>query len=214
MLGAMARFQGFGMGSDAQLWALIEERTQHGADVAAIDRRIWDRFGEEWAIMFTDLAGFSRRAESFGIIHFLQVIYESKKLIFPIVSEAGGTLVKADGDSAMFLFRTPERAVTAAIAMQQACRKEDERRVAHEQILLCIGIGFGRILRIGEQDVWGEEVNRASKLGEDTASAYEVLVTETVRAACGELAGARFEDIAAISAGMGGSHRLIYDHCS
>ena len=39
------------------------------ADLARIDQRIWDLFGEEWAVMFTDLAGFSRQVEAFGIIH-------------------------------------------------------------------------------------------------------------------------------------------------
>jgi len=44
--------------------------------------------------------------------------------------------------------------------------------------LLCVGIGFGDVLRIGDSDVWGREVNAASKLGEDTAKSVEILVTE------------------------------------
>ncbi len=61
--------------SAARLWRMIEERAQPGVDTAALDQRIWDLFGEEWAIMFTDLAGFSRQVEAFGILHFLQVIH-------------------------------------------------------------------------------------------------------------------------------------------
>lgn len=44
--------------SEERLWKLIEERTHPDADVARIDRRIWDLFGEEWSVMFTDLSGF------------------------------------------------------------------------------------------------------------------------------------------------------------
>ena len=33
--------------------------------------------------MMTDLAGFSRTVREFGIIHFLQTIYEHKQLVFP-----------------------------------------------------------------------------------------------------------------------------------
>ena len=44
-------------GSEARLWALVEERTKAGADTTRIDQRIWDLFGDEWAIMFTDLSG-------------------------------------------------------------------------------------------------------------------------------------------------------------
>jgi adenylate cyclase len=115
--------------SEDRLEKLIEERLVPGADKAAIDRRIWDLFGEQWAVMFTDLAGFSRRVAEFGIIHFLQIIHESQRLVVP-----------------------------------------------------CIGIGYGRVLRIGDHDVFGAEVNAAAKLGEDTAQAWEILVTGAVAA--------------------------------
>ncbi len=199
------------MDNESRLWALIDDRTRRGADVAAIDRQIWELFGEEWAIVFTDLAGFSRGAERFGIIHFLQVIRESKKLMFPIVSDHGGVLVKSDGDSCMFLFRSPDRALHAAVAMQRACASDNERRVEEDQILLCAGVGFGRILRIGEQDVWGEEVNAASKLGEDVARPYDILVTDSVQRACAGIADIRFEPIALEAAGSRNNHRAVYD---
>ena len=50
-----------------------------------IDERIWDLFGEEWAVMFTDLSGFSRGVADFGIIHFLQIIYESQRVLIPCI---------------------------------------------------------------------------------------------------------------------------------
>src|SRR5262245_64199272 len=115
-----AEFDGLKV-SEARLWRLIEERSKPGADVADIDRRIWDLFGEDWAVMFTDLSGFSRQVERFGIIHFLQVIHEHKKLLLPIVESQDGLLVKQEGDSFMILFRRPERAVDCALMMQRAC---------------------------------------------------------------------------------------------
>jgi class 3 adenylate cyclase len=200
-----------GMGNEARLWALIEERIRRGADAAAIDAQIWDLFGEDWAVVYTDLAGFSRRAEKFGIIHFLQVIYESKKLLFPIVSEHGGSLVKTDGDSCILLFRTASRAVEASVAMQRACFRENGRRVEEEQILLGVGIGFGRILRIGEHDVWGEQVNAASKLGEDAAGPYDILITDQARRACPDDPDSRFEEFEVAAAGSRRNHRVGYD---
>jgi class 3 adenylate cyclase len=178
--------------SEARLWRLIEERTKPGCDVDEIDRRIWDLFGEDWAVMFTDLSGFSRQVERFGILHFLQVIHEQRKLLLPIVENFDGLLIKQEGDSFLILFRRPERAVACAQQMQRACSLYNERRKPEEQILLCVGIGFGRVLRIGDADVWGKEVNAASKLGEDTAKSNEILVTEAVRKAiedAGDVAG-------------------------
>jgi hypothetical protein len=53
--------------SEAQL---IEQRCQPEANVDELDRRIWELFGEDWAVLSTDLSGFSRRVAEFGIIHF------------------------------------------------------------------------------------------------------------------------------------------------
>jgi class 3 adenylate cyclase len=78
--------------------------------------------------------------------------------------------------------------------MQRACSRYNERRKPEEQIILCVGLGYGHVLRIGDADVWGKEVNAASKLGEDTAKGGEILVTEAVRTALVEsAAGSRFE---------------------
>lgn len=182
-------------GSEARLWRLIEKRAEPGADVAAIDQRIWDLFGEEWSIMFTDLSGFSRRVAEFGILHFLQVIREHHKLLLPIVEEHDGLLIKTEGDSFLLLFRRPARALECAVRMQAACEQYNQGRRPEQQVLLCIGIGYGRVLRIGDQDVWGREVNLASKLGEDTAKAWEILVTGAVRAAASDVPGCSFTDV-------------------
>jgi class 3 adenylate cyclase len=89
--------------------------------------------------------------------------------------------------------------------MQRACALYNERRKPQEQILLCVGIGFGRVLRIGDTDVWGKEVNGASKLGEDRAKGNEILVTDSVKSAIGdETDGYGFE-----AAGSGFSEREV-----
>lgn len=194
--------------SAARLWKLIEDRARSGADVEAIDERIWDLFGEEWAVMFTDLAGFSRNVAEFGILHFLQVIWEHRRLLLPIVEEHGGLFVKGDGDSLLLLFRRTRAAADCAVAMQRACAKVNQRRRPEDQILLCVGIGFGRVLRIGDEDVWGREVNAASKLGEDTAKAHEILLTDAARQALGDAPELAFESIGGV-AGSEQNYRLV-----
>jgi class 3 adenylate cyclase len=196
-------------GSPARLWSLVEERTRPGADKEAIDRRIDDLFGEEWAVMSTDLAGFSRNVEEFGIIHFLQVIHEQRKLLLPIVASHDGILIKEEADSFLALFRRAETALDCALDMQRACREVNERRLPEERILLCVGLGYGRILRIGDTDVFGAEVNAASKLGEDTAKAYEILVTGAMREAVRRVAGVSFEPLDVAVPGARSAFRVV-----
>ena len=185
-------------GSEARLWHLIAQRAEADADVDAIDRRIWDLFGERWAIMFTDLSGFSRSTAKFGITHFLQIIFEKKRLLFPIIADHDGVVVKVEADSFLIIFRRPERALECALAMQRRCQLSNERRVDEEKVILCLGIGYGDLLRIGDHDVWGREVNAASKLGEDTAGPNEILLTgaalEAIESA-GEAEGLSFAAI-------------------
>jgi len=206
----MAFEDGMKKGSEARLWKLIEERTQHGADVAAIDERIWELFGEEWAVLITDLAGFSRHTAEFGVIHFLQIIYEHRRLLVPVIEERGGLVVKTEADNLMALFRQPSTALHCAVEMQRACQAASERRKPAEQILLCAGIGWGRLLRIGDADIWGAEVNAASKLGEDTACAHDILLTHSARAAIGDLPGYEFHPIDVEVPGTAGAFRVVY----
>ncbi|OHD25777.1 MAG: adenylate cyclase [Spirochaetes bacterium RBG_16_67_19] len=167
--------------SQDRLESLIEERLKPGADKKRIDARIWDLFGENWAVMFTDLAGFSRRVAEFGIIHFLQTIHEAQRLLVPCIERHDGILLKTEGDSLLVIFRSAARALECALAMQRTARDYNRERDDAEQVLLCVGLGCGRLLRIGDHDVFGAEVNAAAKLGEDTAKAWEILVTGAVR---------------------------------
>ena len=93
--------------SQDRLDELIAARLSPGADREKIDKRIWDLFGEEWCVMFTDLSGFSRNVARFGIIHFLQTIFESERLLIPVIEENDGILLKIEGDSFLVIFRNP-----------------------------------------------------------------------------------------------------------
>ena len=196
--------------SEHRLWELIAERARPGVDVKALDRRIWDLFGETWAIMFTDLSGFSRQVEKFGILHFLQIILEHKELLSPIIHRHDGILIKVEADSLLVIFRHTASAVRCAVEMQQVLKQFNLKRPPETEILLCVGIGYGEMLRIGDLDVWGREVNAASKLGEDTAKAGEILLTRAAVEAAGTLDRVTFERIEAQVGGSAENFRTRY----
>jgi adenylate cyclase len=196
--------------SQQRLEQLIAQRLEKGADKAAIDKRVWDLLGETWAVMYTDLSGFSRRVAEFGIIQFLQTIYESLRLFIPCIEAHDGILLKAEADSLLLIFRRPELAMGCAVAMQRATRDYNRDVLPEEHVLLCVGLGYGEMLRIGDEDVFGAEVNAASKLGEDTARATDILVTENFRAHLPEL-GLRFERLEVAPSGAAAAYRTLYE---
>ena len=73
--------------------------------------------------------------------------------------------------------------------------------------MLCVGIGHGRILKIGDEDVYGHEVNLASKLGEDAAKGDEILATTAVKQLAPESV---WEEVAANYAGETVCWRVRY----
>ena len=164
-----------------RLESLMSSRLEPGADKEKIDGRIWDSFGEKWCVMFTDLSGFSRGTEKFGIIHFMQIIFESERLILPIIEDFDGFLIKSEGDSLLVLFKRPEKALLCCKKIHEILHEYNKSKSEEEKILLCVGLGYGDILNIGYADVFGAEVNAASKLGEDTAKSWEILVTDNVK---------------------------------
>lgn len=197
-------------GAFQRLESLLQERLQPGVNKAEIDQRVWNLFGESWAVMFTDLAGFSRSVAEFGIIHFLQIIYESERIFSPCIDQHDGILLKTEGDSMLILFRQPQKAVECAISMQKTAKMYNQEREKTEQILLCVGIGYGQMLAIGDQDIFGIEVNTASKLGEDTAKAWEILVTDSVAQAVKDMPNISLEKTDDILPGTPNVFKVTY----
>ncbi len=196
--------------SEDRLEKLIEERIRPGADKELIDERIWDLFGEEWCIMFTDLSGFSRGVAKFGIIHFLQTIYESERLLIPIIESHDGIMLKVEGDSFLVIFRNVKKAIQSTIHMQRLLKTYNVDKSDEEKVLLCVGLGFGKVLKIGDADVFGAQVNAASKLGEDTAEPWEILVTDSVKDKAADMPDISFEEIDEVPPGASKAYRLIY----
>lgn len=201
----------FSSASVDRLEKLIEDRLKPGANKEWIDERIWDLFGETWCVMFTDLSGFSRGVAKFGIIHFLQTIHESERLLTPVIEEHDGILLKVEGDSFLVIFRNVRKAIQCSIIMQRTLKEYNRDRSVEEQVLLCVGLGYGKVLRIGDSDVFGAEVNAASKLGEDSAKAWEILVTGSVHESAKDIKNISFEKLSDAPAGSESAYRIRYE---
>ena len=196
--------------SEDRLENLINERLVKGANTELIDKRIWDLFGEEWCVMFTDLSGFSRNVEKFGIIHFLQTIHESQRLLIPILEDNDGILLKVEGDSYLVIFRNVDKAIHAAVEMQKVLNEYNVTKTDEDKVLLGVGLGYGTMLKIGDHDVFGSEVNAASKLGEDTAKAGDILVTNSVKEKSEKGGSFEFLELDIVPPGARKAYRLKY----
>ena len=148
------------------------------AERKIIETTLWETYGQEQAVFVLDMSGFSRLTRKYGIIHYLSMVRRMQLTTGPIVKSFDGYMIKYDADNCFALFPAPLNAVNAAIAMQHAFDAANILTADDLDIRIGCGVDFGRILVIGNEDCFGDAVNRASKLGEDIAEAGDILVTK------------------------------------
>lgn len=161
-----------------ELNRLLEARSNNPHQVAAIDAQIWQTFAETCAILVLDMSGFSRLTARHGIIHFLGMLQRLVAIATPIVTRWQGRVVKQEADNLFVIFPGVDAAVDAAIAILEALAEANTTLPDAEDMTASIGIGYGEVLVIEGTDLYGHEMNLASKLGEDLARSNEILMTE------------------------------------
>jgi class 3 adenylate cyclase len=119
---------------------------------------------------------FTRLVARHGILHFLMVFDRVLRVLAPLIRRKRGRLLKVEADSLLITFPDAAAACAGVIALEAALKRANRRRPASERLAFSYGIGHGELLEL-EEDVFGLEVNLASKLGEDRARRHEALLT-------------------------------------
>lgn len=143
-----------------------------------IEAELWQEYGMERAVFILDMSGFSMLTRKYGIVHYLSMVKRMQLTTEPIVKSYGGSMIKYEADNCFAIFLDPLSAVNAALAMQHAFEASNLMTSDDLDIFISCGIDYGKILVIPGEDCFGDAVNRAAKLGEDVASAREVLITK------------------------------------
>ena len=147
-----------------------------------IARNIEDTFGQCKAVLALDMSGFSRTTQQHGIISFLLMIHQMQLICMPCIEQCGGTVIKTDADNLFCLFDTVADAVKASQEIITRLNAVNMILPADRQLYVAFGIGYGKILNIGNEDIFGDEMNLACKLGEDIAERGEILLTPAAQA--------------------------------
>jgi adenylate cyclase len=177
------------------LGRLLERRNEHPEQLAEIDREIWEAFGETHALWVLDMSGFSRLTVRYGITHFLAMIHRLHGIVRPIVERHVGRVVKTEADNVFAVFRTVADALATAREVHGQLATANVFLPEDWDLHASIGVGFGEVLML-DDDFYGNELNLASKLGEDVAEAGETLLTAAAHARLvdeGAAAAATFE---------------------
>ena len=166
-----------------RLTDFLRRRTKTRAEKRPeLDCKSFPQLFRKRGIVFTDTADFTLRTARDGILHFLMVFDTVAALAEKVVRRTGGEMVKVDGDSMLLRYDDANAAVRSVLEIDEAIQAYNRGRPENEQVHFSYGIGYGDILDT-DDDMFGLEVNLASKIGEDLAEPGEALLTASASAA-------------------------------
>lgn len=143
-----------------------------------LEDMIWQAYGTENTVLVLDMFGFSLLTRKYGIVHYLSMIRRMQLSVEPIITGHGGTVIKFEADNCFSVLPDPLAAVRAAITIQHALHTSNLLTSDELDVHVSIGIDYGKILIVNNEDMFGDAVNRACKMGEDIGAADEVLITK------------------------------------
>jgi adenylate cyclase len=167
--------------SRSTLDRLLDDMIEQPERLPTIASSIHEVFGETRAIMVLDMSGFSRTTQRHGVAAFLLMVHQMKRLALPEIEDKGGVLIKAEADNLYCLFDNTNDAVRAARAIMRQLNAANMVLPEERRLYASIGIGYGEVLNIDDEDIFGDEMNLTCKLGEDVAQRSEILLTEGAR---------------------------------
>lgn len=150
---------------------IAAEDRKDEATATAKDAELRGRM-ERLAVFISDMSGFSKLTREKGIAWFLAQIRRMERVALPLLVKHRVELVKQYGDDLFIVADDPKRLVAFARDFLTALEVEKQRGYP---LRVSIGVTMGDVLRVGN-DLFGDPVNRASKLGEDLGEAEELLL--------------------------------------
>ncbi len=143
-----------------------------------------DKYAWECAILNLDMTGFTSTAVQQGELDSFLRILDAQKVCLPVLEAQGASLVRCFADDIVALFETADAALDAALEIHRRIELFNASPLASDApTRCCAGIGFGRVYAIGPNLAQGDQMNEASKLGEDIARGGETLLTLGARQA-------------------------------
>ncbi len=185
--------------SRATLERLLSEMIEQPERREAISQDIESIFAQDKAVLVLDMSGFSRTTRQHGIVSFLLMIHQMQLMSRPAIENNKGLLLKAEADNLFCLFDTVTDAVGAAREIVGRLSNVNLILPEDRRLYASVGIGYGRILNVEDEDLFGDEVNLASKLGEDVAGRGAVLLTSQAQAQIQDAAISTREELLSIS---------------
>ncbi|PZO39401.1 MAG: hypothetical protein DCF19_14280 [Pseudanabaena frigida] len=135
-------------------------------------------------ILFTDLAGSTALYSQQGDSQAYSLVNQHFNLLFEIVDQHNGAVIKTIGDAIMATFTSPDDGLKAAIAMQARMQSFNQSIQSSEhQLILKIGVHAGPCISVNlndRNDYFGTTVNTAARV-QGLSQGNDIVFTASLR---------------------------------
>ena len=134
-------------------------------------------------IMFTDIKGSTALYEQLGDAKGYRLVREHFDLLFRVVEEERGVVVKTIGDAVMASFTSADGGIGAALRIQDTFRDLARREGVGKAIVVKIGLHLGPSLLVNlndRSDYFGRTINLASRI-QGLAEGGEIVISEALK---------------------------------
>ncbi len=166
------------------LLAYLKDTRFNSIPIEEIDRELKEIFGATISPLVIDSVGFSRTTAQMGITHFVCQMAKARDIVEMVLDETDVISFSFTADNCFAYFEHPDSSLQAAMLIRKAVQEAKIPLVNDEIYGLSMGIGYGEMLFSGGSDgYYGDEMNLAAKLGEDTGERDDILLTEEAKRA-------------------------------
>ncbi len=134
-------------------------------------------------IMFTDIKGSTELYDRLGDTVAYALVRDHFDVLFRVVEEHHGVIVKTIGDSVMASFRRPADGVAAAMGIREAFAAFNRRENLKNEVIVKIGLHAGATIMVNlnnRLDYFGQVVNMAARI-QGTADGGQIIISSALR---------------------------------
>jgi class 3 adenylate cyclase len=143
-----------------------------------------ETLGAEWKeliMLQSDLSGFTRLTKKYGILHFMTLIMNCRKIFEHQLNACDGEVLKYDGDNIICRFPCSKVAISCVLEIYRDIEEYNKDKEEDFQIRCKIGMAKGIVLVSSQGDIMGDGWEDCCTLSEEMAKVGEILITEEIK---------------------------------
>jgi serine/threonine protein kinase/AAA+ ATPase superfamily predicted ATPase len=153
----------------------IEELLEHREK---IDKIIENKYKKDVVIMFSDIVGSTSFYDQRGDIEGRAMIQRVNRLLFPIIEEFNGVVVKTMGDGIMASFNDPLKSCECSVKMQTVLQNDNLKKADELKTHIRVALHYGKGV-IEKGDIYGDVVNVAARVEKHT-EANQIVISQSL----------------------------------